>query len=157
MPPISWWFLAWFTLQPWRWRRHIHPRRRLTFNELHGAITIAVRTSNPTVAIQHLTCEEPQLSTRMNRHRVCSFQGRDSSVDIASGWTSVVQFPAVERVYCTASRWAHPASYTMDIGSSFPGVNWQWRAASHSPPSNAEVKNWEVIPPLPHTSSWRVA
>jgi hypothetical protein len=25
-------FLAWLTLQPWRWRRHIPPKRRMTYN-----------------------------------------------------------------------------------------------------------------------------
>jgi hypothetical protein len=47
------WLLAW--LQPWRWRRHILPKRRLTFSRLHGVIsqkiqlfiTISVRTANP--------------------------------------------------------------------------------------------------------------
>jgi hypothetical protein len=29
------------------------------------------------------------------------------------------------------------------------------REAGHSPLSSAEVKNAAVIPPLPHTSSWR--
>jgi hypothetical protein len=34
----SYWFLAWLTLQHWRWRRHIPPKRRLAFNGLHGDI-----------------------------------------------------------------------------------------------------------------------
>jgi hypothetical protein len=46
--------LAYFST--WRWRRHIPQKRRLTFNGLHGFIslktelfiTTAVRTSNPT-------------------------------------------------------------------------------------------------------------
>jgi hypothetical protein len=29
--------------------------------------------------------------------------------------------------------------------------------ADNSPPSNAEIKNDEAIPPLPHTPSWRGA
>jgi hypothetical protein len=32
---ISGWFLALLILEPWRWRRHIYPKRQLPFNELH--------------------------------------------------------------------------------------------------------------------------
>jgi hypothetical protein len=48
-------FLSWFFLRPWRWRRYIPPKRRLTFIGLHDVIsqkmvlftTTAVRTSDP--------------------------------------------------------------------------------------------------------------
>jgi hypothetical protein len=37
---------------------------------------------------------------------------------------------------------AHPASYPMGTGGSFPGSKaWPGRDADHSPPSSAEVKN----------------
>jgi hypothetical protein len=36
--PKSCSFLAWLTFQPWRWRRHFTPKRRSTFNGLHGII-----------------------------------------------------------------------------------------------------------------------
>jgi hypothetical protein len=37
---------------------------------------------------------------------------------------------------------AHPASYPMGTGGSFPrGKAWPGRDADHSPPSSAEVKN----------------
>jgi hypothetical protein len=36
--PVSW-FLAWFILRPWRWRRHISPKCLLTFNGLHCVVT----------------------------------------------------------------------------------------------------------------------
>jgi hypothetical protein len=36
----------------------------------------------------------------------------------------------------------------------FPGVKRPGRAADHSPPSSAKVKNTGAIPPLPHTPSW---
>jgi hypothetical protein len=32
------WLLAWPIFKPWRWRRHVPPKRRLTFNGLHGII-----------------------------------------------------------------------------------------------------------------------
>jgi hypothetical protein len=35
---------------------------------------------------------------------------------------------------------AHPASYTMSIGS-FPGVKWPGRDVDHPPPFRAEVKD----------------
>jgi hypothetical protein len=31
-------FLAWLIFRPWRWRQHVHPKRWLTFNELHGVM-----------------------------------------------------------------------------------------------------------------------
>jgi hypothetical protein len=46
---------------------------------------------------------------------------------------------------------AHPASYPMDTGGSFPGVKRPGREADHSPPSSAEVKNeWSYTstPPI---------
>jgi hypothetical protein len=36
---ISLWFLTWLRLRPWRWRRYVHPKRRLNFNWLHGVIS----------------------------------------------------------------------------------------------------------------------
>jgi hypothetical protein len=50
---------------------------------------------------------------------------------------------------------AHPASYPMGIGGSFPGggVKQQGREADHSPPSIAEVKKGVAIPTLPNMSS----
>jgi hypothetical protein len=49
------WVLAWLFLLPWRWRRHVPPKRRLPFNRLDGVIsqkteifiTTYVRTSDP--------------------------------------------------------------------------------------------------------------
>jgi hypothetical protein len=33
------WFLAWRILLPWRRRKHIPSKHRLTFNGLHGVIS----------------------------------------------------------------------------------------------------------------------
>jgi hypothetical protein len=57
------WFLAWLLLWSWRRRRHVAPKRRLTFNGLHGVIsqkielfiTTAVRTSSPTQFLDYLS------------------------------------------------------------------------------------------------------
>jgi hypothetical protein len=54
--PVSCWFLAWFTLEPWRWGLHVDLQCQLTLNGLLGIIswrtdsslTTAVRTSNST-------------------------------------------------------------------------------------------------------------
>jgi hypothetical protein len=35
--PTSLWFLPWFVLRPWSWRRCFPPNHRLTFNGLHGS------------------------------------------------------------------------------------------------------------------------
>jgi hypothetical protein len=53
---LSRWCLAQLISRPWRWRRYVPPKRRLTLNRLHGVISqkmvlfilTAVRTSNPT-------------------------------------------------------------------------------------------------------------
>jgi hypothetical protein len=37
--PASWLFLACLDLLPWRWRRYVLPKRRLTLNGLHDAIS----------------------------------------------------------------------------------------------------------------------
>jgi hypothetical protein len=37
--PATCWFLAWRTLQPWRWRRRVPLKRQLAFNGLHGVIS----------------------------------------------------------------------------------------------------------------------
>jgi hypothetical protein len=37
--PASCWFLVWLILRPWRWRRHVPPKRLLTFNRLHGVVS----------------------------------------------------------------------------------------------------------------------
>jgi hypothetical protein len=39
LPSISYWLLARLILQPWKRRRHVPPKRRLTFNWLHGVIS----------------------------------------------------------------------------------------------------------------------
>jgi hypothetical protein len=36
--PSPRWFLAWLIIRPWRWRRNVPPKRRFTFNGLHGVI-----------------------------------------------------------------------------------------------------------------------
>jgi hypothetical protein len=41
----------------------------------------------------------------------------------------------------------------MSIGGDFPGFKAAGREVDHLPPSSAEVKNGEAIPPLPHISS----
>jgi hypothetical protein len=51
--PLSRWFLA-RLIRPWRWRRYVTPKRRLTLKGLQGVIsqkTTALRASNPTARI----------------------------------------------------------------------------------------------------------
>jgi hypothetical protein len=44
---------------------------------------------------------------------------------------------------------AHPASYPMGSGGSFPGVKRAGREAEHSPPSSAEIKNAWIYTSIP--------
>jgi hypothetical protein len=44
--PVSSWFLAWVILRPWRWRRDIHPKHRLTFSGLHGVLLQKIELFN---------------------------------------------------------------------------------------------------------------
>jgi hypothetical protein len=47
--------------------------------------------------------------------------------------------------------WAHPASYTMGTGCSFPVVKWLGREPDHSPPTSDEVKKiWIYTSTLPY-------
>jgi hypothetical protein len=52
---------------------------------------------------------------------------------------------------------AHQTSYPLGNGGSSSGVKLPEHETDHSPPSSAEVKTVEAIPPLPHMSSWRGA
>jgi hypothetical protein len=80
----------------------------------------------------------------------------------ATDWTTGVRFPTVVRDFSLLDSvqtdfGAHPSSYPMGTGGFFPGVKRPGCEADHSPPSSAEIKNGECIPPLPHASSWRGA
>jgi hypothetical protein len=79
-----------------------------------------------------------------------------SSVGIATGWTARVRCPAWQDFSLLHSvqtgSGAHPASYLMGTGDSFPEVKQLGREA-HSPPLSADVKSGGAIPLLPHTSS----
>jgi hypothetical protein len=57
---------------------------------------------------------------------------------------------------------------SLDLGPTYPPIRWvlgtvsleikrQGREAGHSPPSSAEVKSGETIPPFTRNCSWRSA
>jgi hypothetical protein len=48
-----------------------------------------------------------------------------------------------------SSRPAHPASYAMGTGGSFPGEKRQEREADHSPPTSAEAKKMWIYAATP--------
>jgi hypothetical protein len=90
------------------------------------------------------------------------------SVGIALGyglddWGSRVRFPVEAGNFYLHHRvengsGAHPASYPMGTGGSFPGVKRPGREADHSPPFSAEVEEWvELYLHSPNTPSWRGA
>jgi hypothetical protein len=37
--PAPSWFLAWFILRPWTWRRYVPPKIQLALTGLHGVIS----------------------------------------------------------------------------------------------------------------------
>jgi hypothetical protein len=47
---------------------------------------------------------------------------------------------------------AHPDSYPMGTGGSFPGDKAAGREADHSPPTSAEVKTWIYTSTPPYAS-----
>jgi hypothetical protein len=91
-------------------------------------------------------------------------ESRDSSVGIATGYglddrgVGVPSPGGGKNFHFSMSfrpfSGAHPASYPMGTGGSFPGVKRQGREADHSPPARAEVKKTWVYNPLPHKPSW---
>jgi hypothetical protein len=52
---------------------------------------------------------------------------------------------------------AHPASYPVGAGDSFPRIKRPRRESDHPPLSSAEVKNDGAIAPFPHMPSWHSA
>jgi hypothetical protein len=77
---------------------------------------------------------------------VAKISSRDSSVGKAMGWVArflvpakKIDFSPLQSVQTGSS--AHPLSYPMSIGDSFPGLKRPRREADHSPPPSAAVKN----------------
>jgi hypothetical protein len=69
--------------------------------------------------------------------------GRGTEVRFSAGARDVSLLSSVQ----TGSG-AHPASYPMDTGGSFPGVKRPMREAEQSPPSSAEIKSGGALPPV---------
>jgi hypothetical protein len=70
-------FLLSLFFLPWRWRRYVPPKRRLTLNGLHGVIfqkkalfiVTAVRTSNPTLTKYDLNVTQSKQPLHSDRLR----------------------------------------------------------------------------------------
>jgi len=98
---------------------------------------------------------EPCFISRPKSPRSLTFVGRDSSVGIATRYGldgPEIRLPVGSEIFPYPSRpalGAHPASYTMSIGS-FPGVKRPGRGADHQLPSSAEVKERVWAIPLLH-------
>jgi hypothetical protein len=94
----------------------------------------------------------PAAFSQRNRLRYSLDKSRDTSVGIALGYGlddqgSRVRFPAGARNFSLNHRvqngsGVHPASYPVGTRGSSPEVKRPGREADHSPPSNAEVKEW---------------
>jgi hypothetical protein len=83
---------------------------------------------------------------------------RDSIVGIATGYGLGergvrVRVPVGSRIFTSpimqTGFGAHPTSYTMGTGGSFPGLKRPGREADHSPPANAEIKKMWIYTSTP--------
>jgi hypothetical protein len=75
----------------------------------------------------------------------------DSSVSIVTRlWTGWIWFNS----HIQSSSGAHPASYTMGTGESFPRVKWPGLEADHSPNLLPRLRIHGDVSPVPHASSW---
>jgi len=52
---------------------------------------------------------------------------------------------------------AHPASYLVSTGDSYPGIKVPGCETGNLPPSTADVKNAWICTSVPHQTSWHVA
>jgi hypothetical protein len=79
----------------------------------------------------------------------------------AASWTAGDRFLAGARNFSLlhnvhTESGAHSVSYPLSTGTLSLCINRPGRENYHSPPSSAELKNGEAMPPFhPHTSSWR--
>jgi hypothetical protein len=64
---LSRWFLYWLIFRPWRWRRHVPLKRRLSFNGLHGVISHKIELFIPTY-FTLVSCSAYFLPWRWKRH-----------------------------------------------------------------------------------------
>jgi hypothetical protein len=81
----------------------------------------------------------------------CGLDGRGVGVRVQVGQ----DFSPLHVIHTRSG--AHPASYPMGSGGSFPEVKRPGREADHSPPTSAEVKNMWIYTSISHMLSWRSA
>jgi hypothetical protein len=81
--PRSRWFLAQIIIRPWIWRRYLPPKRRLTFNGLHGIISQMIALFK-------------QLSVYLSRRSLCwkpLRSGLVSWIAVANTCCSLTRYP----------------------------------------------------------------
>jgi hypothetical protein len=133
----SCWFLAWLTLRPWRWRRHVPSKRGSIFNELQGAI------SQKTIPNHHWE--------NRSRDSVWLQAGRPRGRSSSPGRVKNFLFSM---------------SSTPSLGSTQPPIQWVLWALSPPRRGVKLITHLPLVPrsrkcgsihPLPHTPSWRSA
>jgi hypothetical protein len=67
-------FLSWLVFQPWRWKRNVPPKSRLSFNELRGVISQKTEFYIPT-AMRTSDHTPLQVSTYIGRLQVIQYRG----------------------------------------------------------------------------------
>jgi hypothetical protein len=98
------WFLTWFILRPWKWRRYTPPKCRLTFNTIHGVIFQEIEPFKPpTGLIFYIVAHERhfEIKTSLNMQAMNLKRSRKTS------WynkrnNSVLEVPFLAKVqHCT--------------------------------------------------------
>jgi hypothetical protein len=82
---VSFLLLAWLTLQTWRWKLYIPPRRQWTFSNLHGVTSQRTVLSQsllwkPPIQVRKKTCQMPSFSAN---HQTLTF-------GISQNWTPLL-------------------------------------------------------------------
>jgi hypothetical protein len=134
----------------------------LTWDRTRAAAMGSRRLTASAVARPKQSCNISSKTVQTGSLHKCSYRGarsRHRSLGIATscGLGGPGSIPARARDFLhsvlTGSE-AHPASYPIGTGISFPGIKGPGREADRAHPSSVEVKNGGTIPPLPSMSSW---
>jgi hypothetical protein len=139
------WFLAWFTLQPWRRRRDVPPQIRLNFNGLRDVISshIIFFICSFLVLSSDLRLGHPSCLFPSNLSSYMQFKSRDSSVGTATGYGLDdrgvgVRVPVGTRIFSSTRRpdwfWGSPNLLSNGYLGILPGGKvagaWGWPLTS---------------------------
>jgi hypothetical protein len=90
LPSVSRWFLALFILRTWRWRRHIPPKHRLTFNGLYDVISQNIKLCNSKYVLENKGNKPLLVQTiilLLDRRRIDCSQNRHKWKEMKHKWS----------------------------------------------------------------------